>query len=135
MQRRALFDYVLGRNPTGYSFVTGFGNKPPMHPHHRICGSYGIADPIPGMLVGGPTALQPDIRNCKIPYPSKIPAKSYLDNVCSPSTNEIAINWNAPLVYVSGALQVLTRVIGILVSLLGCQSCGSPHFFNWPSRK
>ncbi|MDQ3393764.1 MAG: glycoside hydrolase family 9 protein, partial [Bacteroidota bacterium] len=28
-------DYLLGRNATGYSFVTGFGNKTPKNPHHR----------------------------------------------------------------------------------------------------
>src|SRR5690606_26325990 len=30
-----LLDYVLGRNPTDYSYVTGFGTKTPMHIHHR----------------------------------------------------------------------------------------------------
>ena len=106
---QGLFDYVLGRNPTGYSFVTGFGTRPPMHPHHRLSEADGIVDPLPGMLVGGPTALQTDSKGCKVPYPSKLTAKSYLDDACSYTTNEIAINWNAPLVYVSGALQVLTR--------------------------
>jgi len=106
---QSLFDYVVGRNPTGYSFVTGFGHKPSMHPHHRISEADGLVDPVPGMLTGGATALQIDSKGCNLPYPSKLPAKSYLDDVCSYTTNEIAINWNAPLVYVSGALQVLTK--------------------------
>ncbi|MES1195988.1 MAG: glycoside hydrolase family 9 protein, partial [Steroidobacter sp.] len=55
------------------------------------------------------TSLQVDAKGCKVSYPSRLPSKSYLDDVCSYTTNEIAINWNAPLVYVSGALQVLTR--------------------------
>ena len=38
---------------------------------------------------------------------SKAPAKAWLDLACSYTTNEIAINWNAPLVYVSAALQAL----------------------------
>ena len=29
------WNYILGDNPTGYSFITGFGTKPVMHPHHR----------------------------------------------------------------------------------------------------
>jgi endoglucanase len=33
-------DYLLGRNATGYSFVTGYGDKTPMHPHHRPSGIY-----------------------------------------------------------------------------------------------
>ncbi|HEX2584168.1 MAG TPA: glycoside hydrolase family 9 protein [Steroidobacteraceae bacterium] len=106
---QSLFDYVVGRNPTGYSFVTGFGHKPSMHPHHRISEADGIVDPVPGMLIGGATSLQVDSKGCKQSYPSKLPAKSYLDDICSYTTNEIAINWNAPLVYVSGALQVLTK--------------------------
>ena len=34
---------------------------------------------------------------------------SYLDHVCSYASNEIAINWNAPLVYVAAALSSLQR--------------------------
>src|SRR5690606_14102912 len=30
-----MLDYVLGRNATDYSFVTGFGSKSPMDIHHR----------------------------------------------------------------------------------------------------
>jgi endoglucanase len=106
---QSLLDYVLGRNAVGQSFVTGFGLLQPMHPHHRISEADGIAEPAPGMLIGGPAPLQIDAQDCKVPYPSRLPAKSYLDNVCSYTTSEVAINWNAPLVYVAGALQFLTR--------------------------
>ena len=47
-------DYLLGRNATKYCFVTGIGSKRPMNIHHRVSGSDGIAEPIPGFLVGGP---------------------------------------------------------------------------------
>lgn len=98
---RAMLDYVLGRNPTGYSFVTGFGTKSTLYPHHRISHYDKVAAPVPGMLAGGP---QPGWQDeCK--YPSRLPAKSYLDDWCSFSTNEVAINWNAPLVYVLAALR------------------------------
>ncbi|MCX6224739.1 MAG: glycoside hydrolase family 9 protein, partial [Bacteroidia bacterium] len=40
---------------------------------------------------------------------SKFPAKSFVDDVCSYSTNEVAINWNAPLFFVLGALDWLTN--------------------------
>ncbi|WP_457351878.1 hypothetical protein [Roseateles sp. P5_D6] len=36
------------------------------------------------------------------------PARSYLDHFCSYASNEVAVNWNAPLVYVSAAQQALT---------------------------
>jgi endoglucanase len=97
-------DYILGRNATGYSFVTGFGHKTPMFPHHRISEADGIADPIPGLIVGGPNPGQQD--GCKT-YPSRIADESYTDSVCSYASNEIAINWNAPAAYLAGALEAL----------------------------
>jgi endoglucanase len=97
-------DYVLGRNATGYSFVTGYGHKTPMFPHHRLSQADGIADPVPGLIVGGPNPGQQD--GCKT-YPSKIPDESYTDSVCSYASNEIAINWNAPAAYLAGALEAL----------------------------
>lgn len=92
----ALLDYVGGRNPTGYSFVTGFGINSPRFIHHRPSEADGIADPVPGWLAGGPQNGHQD--GCQ--YSSDLPATSYLDDWCSYSTNEITINWNAPLVYV-----------------------------------
>lgn len=104
---QALMDYVLGRNPTGYSYVTGYGAKTPKHIHHRPSAADGIDAPVPGFLAGGPHSGQQDAADCPVSYPSDQPAKSYLDHWCSYASNEIAINWNAPLVYVSGALQAL----------------------------
>lgn len=104
---QSLLDYVLGRNATDYSFVTGFGIKSPLHIHHRPSSADGIAAPIPGFLAGGAT-LDGTYDCGAASYPSPLIAKSYLDNECSYSTNEIAINWNAPLIYVSAGIQVLT---------------------------
>jgi endoglucanase len=107
---QSALDAVLGRNALGQSMVTGFGSQPPRHPHHRPSEADGVAEPVPGFLVGGPNAGQQDAKNCP-PYPSKLPALSYLDHYCSYASNEVAINWNAPLVYVSAALQVLTQPV------------------------
>jgi endoglucanase len=104
---QSLLDYVLGRNPTDYSFVTGFGTKSPMHIHHRPSAADTVTAPVPGFLAGGAT-LDGTYDCGPTNYPSPLIAKSYYDNECSYSTNEIAINWNAPLVYVSAAIQVLT---------------------------
>lgn len=93
-------DYLLGRNATGYSFVTGFGSISPMFPHHRQSAADGVDDPVPGFLAGGPQPGKQD--RCQ--YPSDLPAKTYLDDYCSYSTNEVAINWNAPLIYLTGAV-------------------------------
>ncbi|XHS77387.1 glycoside hydrolase family 9 protein [Burkholderiaceae bacterium UC74_6] len=103
---QSALDFVLGRHPTGYAMVTGFGTRSPQHPHHRPSGAMPQLPPVPGMIVGGPHPGRGD--DCREPYPSQAPAKAYLDALCSYTTNEIAINWNAPLVYVSAALQALT---------------------------
>lgn len=98
-------DYLLGRNATGYCFVTGFGSKQVMNIHHRPSASDGVTEPYPGFLCGGPNTVVlsdcPDIKR------SGFPAKSYADAQCSYSTNEVAINWNAPLFFVLGAMDAI----------------------------
>jgi endoglucanase len=101
-------DYVLGRNAVDTSFVTGYGARSAQHPHHRPSVADGVAAPVPGFLVGGPQPGQQDKGDCRASYASPLPAKSWLDDACSYASNEIAINWNAPLVYVSAAIQALT---------------------------
>jgi len=96
-----LLDYLLGRNATGYSFVTGFGALTPQHPHHRISNGDGVAAPVPGMLVGGPNPGQED--QCA-GYPSTLAPKSFVDAACSYASNEPAINQNAALILLAGAL-------------------------------
>ncbi|HYE54462.1 MAG TPA: glycoside hydrolase family 9 protein [Chitinophagaceae bacterium] len=96
-------DYILGRNATGYCFVTGIGTRSPMHPHHRPSEADGIAEPVPGLLAGGPNPARQD--GCNYHYTEAETA--YVDDVCSYASNEIAINWNAPLVYLANALEAL----------------------------
>lgn len=97
-------DYLLGRNATGYSFLTGFGSKQVMHPHHRPSVADGITEPVPGLLSGGPNPGQQD----KCPgYPNNFADESFVDADCSYASNEIAINWNAPFVYLASALEIL----------------------------
>ncbi|MFZ9660345.1 MAG: glycoside hydrolase family 9 protein [Chitinophagaceae bacterium] len=96
-------DYLLGRNATGYCFVTGFGGKSPMHPHHRPSIADGITEPIPGLLVGGPNPFMQD--HCNYQFTERETA--YTDEDCSYASNEIAINWNAPAVYLFNAIEAL----------------------------
>ena len=96
-------DYILGRNATGYSFITGIGSKTPMHPHHRQSEADGIVEPVPGLLVGGPNIAMQDRCN----YPFKEIETAFVDHVCSYASNEIAINWNAPIVYLANALEAI----------------------------
>ncbi|REL37648.1 cellulase [Rhodohalobacter sp. SW132] len=96
-------DYLLGRNATGFSFLTGHGHKTPLYIHHRPSDARANIDPVPGLLSGGPNPGQQD--ECE--YPSDLPAKSFIDDWCSYAANEIAINWNAPMVYLSAGLEAL----------------------------
>lgn len=97
-------DYILGRNATGYSFITGAGSRPPVNIHHRPSGADGVPEPVPGFLAGGPnTVVMDDCKDAGVTR-SSFPAKSYSDSECSYSTNEICINWNAPLFFVLTAL-------------------------------
>jgi endoglucanase len=74
-------DHLFGRNVYARSQVTGVGANPPLHPHHRPSIAYGQT--FPGLVVGGaqPTAL------------------SWIDSQDEFTTNEVAINWNAALVF------------------------------------
>ncbi|MCR8556853.1 glycoside hydrolase family 9 protein [Mucilaginibacter sp. BJC16-A38] len=99
----ANLDYILGRNAAGYSYVTGFGSKTPMHPHHRPSVADGVVDPIPGLLAGGPNPGMQD----KIRVPSTVPDEAYIDDDRAYAANEIAINWNAPFAYLANAIEAL----------------------------
>ncbi|MCK7557300.1 glycoside hydrolase family 9 protein [Chitinophaga sedimenti] len=98
----ALLDYLMGRNATGYCYLTGFGSKRVMHPHHRVSVADGIPEPVPGLLAGGPN---PGMQDKCTTYVSKVPDEAYTDDDCSYASNEIAINWNAPLVYLIWAIE------------------------------
>lgn len=89
-------NYLFGNNSTGYSFLTGHGTTYPDHPHHRP--SLVIGKTLPGMLVGGPAngLFDPYVQNVLKGVPA---AKCYADSDQSYSTNEIAVYWNSPLIY------------------------------------
>ena len=110
----ANLDYILGRNATGYCYVTGFGTKPVMHPHHRLSASDNVVEPIPGLLAGGPNPGQQDKSDKPyveggMKYPSNIPDESYVDHQESYASNEIAINWNGTLVAFLGWLDAVGK--------------------------
>ena len=95
--------YLLGRNAFSLSFVTQLGEHPFQHPHHRPSGADSNEKPWPGLLSGGPNQRRRDPAMRRLP--DLPPAKMYLDHQESYATNEVAINWNAPLVFVlAGAL-------------------------------
>ena len=102
-------DYLLGRNATGYCFLTGFGSKSTMHPHHRQSVSDGVFEPVPGLLAGGPNPGMQDGQK----YEFTEPETAYLDKSEAYASNEIAINWNAPLVYLAIAMECLQKKLTV----------------------
>ncbi|MBP7902402.1 MAG: glycoside hydrolase family 9 protein, partial [Spirochaetes bacterium] len=71
------------------------------HPHHRPSSADGVKPPVPGMIAGGANQGREDGQS----YLDYSPAKCYIDMGGSYSSNEIAINWNAPVAFVLGALE------------------------------
>lgn len=100
-------DYILGRNPNVKSYVSGYGERPLENPHHRFWAhSLGASfpPPPPGVLSGGPNAALQDPYVQTI-FPSGCASQTcYVDNIQAYSVNEEAINWNAPLAWVSAFL-------------------------------
>jgi len=83
-------DHLFGRNYFGRSFVTGVGYLPPAFPHHRPSAGDDVEPPWPGLLVGGPSEGSPI-------------ATQWIDETEDFRSNEVAINWNAALVYALAA--------------------------------
>ena len=93
---QAQLNYLLGVNPVGICFVSGYGTVSPKNPHHRP--SMAVGHAMKGMLAGGVNENLED--SAAKAYCQDLPAaKRYVDNSESYSTNEITIYWNSPLTY------------------------------------
>ena len=100
-------DYILGQNSTGYCFVTGFGNRPTSHPHHRLSYSHPKGTH-PGFLAGGPNRERQDAATDGVKYPKDVTAdESYLDYQPSYASNEVTINWNVTLFALSAGIDAM----------------------------
>jgi len=100
---RGQINYMLGENPNARSYVVGFGNNPPINPHHRAAhGSWSnnISNPVNnrhtlhGALVGGPSSADDN---------------AYTDDRSNYVTNEVALDYNAAF---TGALARMTSEYG-----------------------
>ncbi|MEN3361137.1 MAG: endoglucanase [Mycobacteriales bacterium] len=96
-------DYILGRNGLNQSYVTGYGDHATQNEHHRFWANQldaTLPHPPAGTIAGGPNSgLQDPVAARQLP--GCAPQRCYVDDINSYSTNEEAINWNAPLVWVS----------------------------------
>jgi endoglucanase len=106
-------NYLLGRNPLDKSYVTGYGERPLLHPHHRFWAHQANAafpSPPPGVLSGGPNSGLQDPYVQAAGLAGCPPEKCYADNIEAWSANEVAINWNAPLAWVTAFLDEKAEV-------------------------
>ncbi|MBA2321347.1 MAG: glycoside hydrolase family 9 protein [Deltaproteobacteria bacterium] len=99
-------DHLLGLNPLDRSYVTGYG-----HPDRRATNPtshwfQAVGRALPGLLVGGPNSVL--VEDEHTPR-TGAPARRYADIERAWASNEIAINWNAPLAYLAVFLDEETR--------------------------
>jgi endoglucanase len=98
---KSQINYILGSNPRNSSYVVGFGNNSPQHPHHRTAhGGWCAMQNIPenhrhiiyGALVGGPNS-----------------SDGYTDAITDYTCNEVACDYNAGFI---GALAKMYQWYG-----------------------
>lgn len=105
-------DYVLGRNPLDRSYVTGFGARAMQNPHHRFWAKQAnAAYPAPpaGVVSGGPNSTNMGDDVAKTMKGQCKPQTCWTDDYRAFTQNEVAINWNAPLVWASAFLDDTSR--------------------------
>ncbi len=96
-------DYILGRNALNQSYVTGYGEVASKNQHSRWYARQlnpDLPNPPVGTLSGGPnSSIQDPVAQQKLQ--GCAPQFCYIDDIESWSTNELTINWNAPLAWIS----------------------------------
>lgn len=100
--------YLLGRNVLDISYVTGFGDHPVQHPHHRPSVGDHVEAPVPGLVSGGPDRGLHDeyvLQHLQ----GKPAAQCFADHELSYSTNEVTIYWNSPAVLVAARFNALVN--------------------------
>ena len=100
-------NYLLGRNALDQSFVSGIGTKPMVNPHHRFW-AHGLdaryPPPPAGVLSGGPNSTFMGDPVAQAMQGHCVGMRCWKDANFAYAMNEVAINWNAPLVWVTAYL-------------------------------
>jgi endoglucanase len=98
-------DYILGRNAMGNSYVTGYGSHYSQNQHSRWYANQldsTLPNPPKGTIAGGPNSVtstwDPEAQRW---LPGCAPQMCYIDDIGSFATNELTINWNAPLAQIA----------------------------------
>jgi endoglucanase len=102
-----VLDYLLGRNPMGVSYISGHGALSMQAPHHRFWAASldpAFPPPPPGAVSGGPNSSAPADPVAQEIAGRCAPQRCWKDDARAFSLNEVAINWNAPLVWAAAYL-------------------------------
>ncbi|WP_326958841.1 glycoside hydrolase family 9 protein [Amycolatopsis sp. NBC_01286] len=100
----AAMDYLLGRNPANYSYVSGHGDQPVTNVHHRFWAHQldaSLPTAPPGALSGGPNSGLQDPTAARL-LAGCAPQRCFVDDIQAYSVNEVAINWNSALAWLAG---------------------------------
>lgn len=95
-------NYLLGKNPLNMTFVSGYGKNSPVNMHSRLAKAKNSF--LKGALVGGPNNDREDTVTVLL-HPDTPPAKVYVDDYLSYSSNEVAIYWNSALIYILSRIE------------------------------
>ena len=104
-------DYIFGRNPLDQSFVSGFGTRPLRNPHHRFWAHAldpHYPGPQPGVMPGGPNSTAMTDEVARTMKGQCVGMRCWRDAPQAFTMKEVAINWNAPLVWVGAYLDAPT---------------------------
>lgn len=99
----AALDYLLGRNPANYSYVSGHGDQPVRNVHHRFWAhelDASLPTAPPGALSGGPNSGLQDPTAARL-LAGCPPQRCFVDDIQAYSVNEVAINWNSALAWLT----------------------------------
>ncbi|WP_318307107.1 glycoside hydrolase family 9 protein [Amycolatopsis solani] len=100
----AAMDYLLGRNPANYSYISGHGDQAVQNVHHRFWAHQldaSLPTAPPGALSGGPNSGLQDPTAARL-LAGCAPQRCFVDDIQAYSVNEVAINWNAALAWLAG---------------------------------
>ncbi len=100
-------DYLLGRNPLDQSYISGYGARAMLHPHHRFWANVldpKLPPPPPGVVSGGPNGGNSLGEQARKRIGPCAPQTCWKDDIDLFTVNEVTINWNAPLAWLAAWL-------------------------------
>ncbi|WP_204745592.1 glycoside hydrolase family 9 protein [Glycomyces paridis] len=98
-------DYILGRNALNNSYVTGYGTHDSRNMHSRWYANQldpTLPNPPVGTISGGPNSVSSTWDPVAQRWLQDCTGQGcYIDDIGSFATNELTVNWNAPLSWIA----------------------------------